>query len=220
MTLTKLAFFTSMILAAAACGGDDDDGTGVGADAASNDESDAADDQIPAVPQLGTQIDRAGRPAISTALVETFNGDSAAKGVARDTYNAAAESDWASFSSVFTPSLAILDALDGNCGNQLLAAAVDDGTRYDALAGILADDQLYVNSAAGECGVYLGLEAEIVGAIPAGDGKCGGRTLGDDIIDRSYSVLAAGILTGVDDTIAADDCPPSESFPFLCAPAS
>lgn len=220
MTLTKLAFFTSMILAAAACGGDDDDDdNSVGADASTETESDAGAEQPPAVPQLGAQIDRAGRPAISTALVETFNGDSAAKGVARDAYNAAAESDWASFSSVFTPSLAILDALDGDCGNQLLAG-VDDGTRYDALAGILADDQLYVNSAAGECGVYLGLEAEIVGALPAGDGKCGGRTLSDDIIDRSYSVLAAGILTGVDDTIAADDCTPSESFPFLCAPSS
>ncbi len=220
-TLTKFAFYTSMVLAAAACGGDDDDGGDVvGADASTTEEVDAAVEENPAMPALGTQIDRAGRPAISTALVETFNGDSAAKGAARDAYNAAGPGEWASFAPDFVGSLAILDALDATCGNQLLA---DDGNvdgRYAALAGILADDQLYVNSASGECGVYLGLEAEIVGAVPAGDGKCGGRTPADDIIDRSYSVLAAGILTGVDDTVAADDCAPSDAFPFLCDPAS
>ena len=40
-------------------------------------------------PALGAQIDRAGRPAITTARIETFNGDSAAKDAARDAYNAA-----------------------------------------------------------------------------------------------------------------------------------
>ncbi len=217
ITITVQAF---LMVALAACGGDDnDDGSNIQADASLPGDPDAAGGPPP-MPNLGTQIDRAGRPAISTALVETFNGDSSAKGAARDAYNAAAKSEWATFASDFVPSLAILDALDADCGNQLLA---DDGNadgRYAALAGILADDQLYVNSASGECGVYLGLEAEIVGAIPAGDGGCGGRMPADDIIDRSYSVLAAGILTGVDDTIAADDCAPSDAFPFLCEPAS
>ena len=117
-------------------------------------------------------------------------------------------------------SLAILDALDAECGNQLLADDDNADGRYAGLAGILADDQLYLNSDSGECGVYLGLEAEVVGAVGAGDGGCGGRTLTDDVIDRSYSVLAAGILTGIDDTITADDCTHSASFPFLCAPSS
>jgi hypothetical protein len=40
----------------------------------------------------------------------------------------------------------------------------------------------------------------------------------DDIIDRSYSVLAAGVLTGVDDTITENDEEFSDEFPFLAAP--
>ncbi len=161
-----------------------------------------------------------GRPAISTATLDTFNGDDASKGVSKDAYNAARPSEWPSFEGQIAGGLAILDALDGNCGNQLLAAVPLDSDRYAGLAGILADDQLYVNSMSGTCGVYLGLEAEVVGALPAGDGGCGGRMPADDIIDRSYSVLAAGVLTGVDDTITADDCSFSATFPFLCAPNS
>jgi hypothetical protein len=174
----------------------------------------------PGTPYLGVQIDRVGRPAIGTALMDTFNGDSASKGSSKDAYNAAGPAAWPSFEGDFATSLAILDSLDTNCGNQLLADDANPNGRYAALAGILADDQLYVNTATGECGVYMGLEAEVVGALNSGEGKCGGRTPADDIIDRSYSVLAAGILTGVDDTIAVDDCTFSESFPFLCAPSS
>jgi len=202
MKISNLFIFASLTLTAAACGGDDDS------------------NETPAAPQLGVQVDRVGRAAISTALIETFNGDDAAKGAAKDSYNAAGQAQWAGFSADFQGNLAILDSLDTNCGNQLLADDTNTDGRYAALAGILADDQLYLNSDSGECGVYLGLEAEVVGAVGAGDGKCGGRTLTDDVIDRSYSVLAAGVLTGIDDTITAGDCTPTSTFPFLCAPAS
>lgn len=180
-------------------------------------DDDVTEDTIPSRPSVGSQIDRTGRPAISTALMQTFNGDDAAKGAAKDAYNAAAPSQWPSFEADFVTSLAILDSLDAKCGNQLLADDANPNGRYAALAGILADDQLYVNTDSGTCGTYLGLEAEVVGALNAGDGGCGGRMPSDDIIDRSYSVLAAGILSGVDDTITADDCATSASFPFLCA---
>jgi len=90
--------------------------------------------------------------------------------------------------------------------------------RYDALASVLADDQLYIFSDRGNCGVYLGAEAEVVGELPPGDGGCGGRTLDDDVIDRSYSVLAAGILTGVDDTITSNDVENLDEFPYLAPP--
>jgi hypothetical protein len=63
--------------------------------------------------QGGVQIDRAGRPAISTALVGTFDGDSTAAGNRKDEYNAAADrSTWQSFGVDIQASLAILDALD------------------------------------------------------------------------------------------------------------
>lgn len=170
-------------------------------------------------PALGVQIDRAGRPAISTALIETFNGDDETKGYNKDLYNAAEPVDWSDFADSMASSLAILDSLDTVCGNQLLANDDDDAGRYATLASILADDQLYVHSARGTCGTYLGLEAEVVGALDEGAGGCGGRLPAEDVIDRSYSVLAAGILTGVDDTIAMDDGDHSGGFPFLAAPS-
>ena len=168
-------------------------------------------------PSLGVQIDRAGRPAISSALVGTFNGDSEAQGATKDAYNAAG-GDWSTFAVEIAGNLAILDSLDAVCGNQLLADDDNEDGRYAALAGILADDQLYVHSERGVCGTYLGLEAEIVGAVAAGDGGCGGRMLDDDVIDRSYSVLAAGILTGVDDLVTANDVENLADFPYLAAP--
>jgi len=152
-------------------------------------------------------------------LIETFNGDDETKGYNKDLYNSAAPAAWAGFSDSIVSSLAILDSLDTVCGNQLLANEDDSEGRYQTLAGILADDQLYVHSERGTCGTYLGLEAEIVGALDEGAGGCGGRLPSEDVIDRSYSVLAAGILTGVDDTISADDASPMGDFPFLATPS-
>lgn len=169
------------------------------------------------MPSLGAQIDRMGRPAINTALNATFESDAAKKDAAKDAYNAAAETSWSSFEGEFKKNLAILDSLDTNCGNQLLAGKGAD--RYATLASVLANDQIFVNTASGVCGVYLGLEGEFVGALKAGEGGCGGRTPLDDVIDRSYSVLAAGILTGVDDTITKDDADHDPTtFPWLAAP--
>jgi hypothetical protein len=173
----------------------------------------------PAPPPLGAQIDRMGRPAINTALNNSFNPDAMSKGKAKDAYNAAAPAKWSTFQDEFEKNLAILDGLDTNCCNQLLAGDQSDGGgRYATLASVLTDDQLYVNTAASECGVYLGVEAEAVKVVPAGGGKCGGRTPKDDVIERSYSVLAAGILTGVDDGITMDDGAQTATFPFLGEP--
>jgi len=167
-------------------------------------------------PELGAQIDRMGRAAIATATIATFNPDADEKGMQKDAYNAAEPEDWSGFEDEMRVNLAILDGLDENCGNQLLADASDP--RYATLASILADDRLYVLSTVGECGVYLGLEGEIAGALEPGEGKCGGRMLDDDVIERSYSLLAAGLLSGVDDTITENDKEDSDEFPFLPKP--
>lgn len=168
-------------------------------------------------PTPGVQIDRMGRPAVATATIATFSSDDVAKGQMKDAYNAAAPASWATYSGEMKKSLAILDSLDGVCGNQLVADQTAE--RYAFLAGVLADDQLYVHSERGECGIYLGLEAEIVGAVGEGEGKCGGRTPTDDVIDRSYSVLAAGVLAGVDDGVTGADANADPNvFPFLGAP--
>jgi hypothetical protein len=214
MNISKIIMTISATALLAACG----------TDAPTSDSTPTPDkpvDQtitIPHRPAIGVQIDRIGRPAISTALNNTFNSDKTAKDAAKDAYAKAGMSEWMSFMDDFMVSLAILDSLDTVCGNQLIADAATD--RYAALAGVLVDDQLYVNSASGECGTYLGLEAEVVGAVPAGAGGCGGRTPADDVIERSYSVLAAGALAGIDDGITADDGEQTKAFPFLGAPNS
>ena len=169
-------------------------------------------------PALGAQIDRAGRPAISTALVATFASTLQERNEARDRYNQASPATWPSFAPEVTTSLGILDALNGVCGDQLLAEA-SGADRYDALADILLDDRLYVNTASGTCGVYLGLEGEVVGALTAGMGGCGGRTPNEDVVERSFSVLAAGALTGIDDLVTGDARDHSATeFPFLAGP--
>jgi len=173
-------------------------------------------DPVPTKPSLGVQIDRMGRAAINTALNQTFQSDKDLKDAEKDRYNRAGPSRWAEYLDGFMASLAILDSLDTVCGNQLIADGAD--TRYAALAGVLVDDQLYIQSASGTCGTYLGLEAEVVGAVPPGAGGCGGRTPSDDVIERSYSVLAAGALAGIDDGIVADDGAQTDTFPFLGAP--
>jgi hypothetical protein len=183
---------------------------------------------FPAPPALGAQIERMGRPAINTALNKVFEGDDAVKGAAKDAWNEAGEAEFASFAGEVRGNLAILDSLDTVCGNQLLACGATpcdntapDPTRYTALAGILADDKLWVNLA-GVCGVvtqtdgYLGVEANAIGV---GNNDCGGRRLPADVIETSYSVLAAGVLEGVDDDITADATKTGgTTFPYLAPP--
>lgn len=216
--LTTILLALGVATAFAACDDDDNNNLDAGADVDTGTNGTPRGADNPPTP--GVQIDRMGRAAINTALNNTFNADSDAKDSAKDAYNADdAPGDWSDYQDDFAGSLAILDSLDTVCGNQLLAGDEAEAGRYSGLAGVLTDDQLYVNTDSGECGTYLGLEAEVVGVLPAGAGGCGGRTPSDDVIERSYSVLAAGALEGVDDTITADDGAQSDEFPFLGPPS-
>ncbi len=203
-------------LACGACTSDD------GADSATNNllpRVDGALGKANPPKALGARIDRAGRPAITAALISTFNPDPAAQSAERDRYNTSGNSNPAFVPTIVT-SLAILDGLDEACGNQLLAGNGDPRGRYAPLANVLVDDQLYVHSQrAGSGSVYLGLEAETVNAINAGQGAGGGRIPGDDVIARSFSVLVAGELSGLDDGVPRDDAVHDQDvFPFLAAP--
>ncbi len=169
-------------------------------------------------PALGTQIDRMGCSAVNTALNATFSADEAAEDAAEDAYNVASADMFSMFTSEIQANLGIYDSLDTVCGNQFNAAAALSADRYAALAGVLADDQLYVNSDASTCTTYLAVEANATGIIPNAD--CGGRTPLYDTIDATYSVLAIGALTGVSDGIAEDENPGHSAtvFPWLAAP--
>jgi hypothetical protein len=193
----------------------DSGGTGGsgGGDGGGGSDGGAGDGGVPAKPALGAQVDRVGRAAVSTALIHTFDSDATAKGAAKDAYNAASmPSQWpAMFKAEIAKNLAIYDSLDRTCGNQLLAGATAAAGRYDALAGVLADDQIYVNTATGTCTQYFGVELGMAG-------DCGGRAPTYDVIDVTYSAVAIGMVSGVTDGVPMDDGTQSNTtFPFLAA---
>lgn len=217
--------FAALLLVGQSCSDDDDgDNGGAAGNAGSGGNSMATGSlgTFPGAlgpanrPQLGPQIDRIGRPAISAALIGTFDADGG-NGI-RDQYNRGSLSD-ETFRETMETSLGILDGLDEDCGNQLTVPGAS-GPRYSALATVLLDDQLYLHSGRTGCApAYLGLEAEVVGALQEGEGQCGGRQPNEDVIETSYSVLAAGALSGVDDGVGPDNPPHlPDVFPFLRPP--
>lgn len=187
---------------------------------------------VPSVPELGAQIDRMGRPAINTAANDTFiylNGntvtpsDSTVRGASQNAYNADAnESAWGTtYTDKIALQLGVLDSLDTNCQNQLLTCGnvnQADGC-YSALAGVLADDRLWVRVDGTDCtattGIYLAVEGNALGIANA---DCGGRRPIDDVIERTYSVVATGTLTGVDDNITAPVGLHPATFPYMATP--
>ena len=63
------------------------------------------------------------------------------------------------------------------------------------------------------------MEADATGVAPNDD--CGGRAPLYDVIDTSYSVLAAGALSGVGDGVpvpTGDKAPSATDFPFFAEP--
>lgn len=171
-------------------------------------------------PKLGPQIDRMGRPAINTALNNAFSNNPEQKDAAKDDWNENSDSSkWAAdYKAEIAGNLAILDSLDTVCGNQLLAGMNAVAGRYDALAGVLADDRLYINADGTACSIYLGVEANFL-MVPGTATDCGGRTFLYDVIDASYTVLASGALDGsIGDTIPVSNAAGGETFPYLIAP--
>ncbi len=201
-------FFTVAALALAACG--DDKGA---PDAPKSIDSPPADAiNIPPPPTPGAQIDRMGRPAVNTALNHTFDVNATAKGSAKDAYNQdGGAGTWSTtYLNEFAKNLAVLDALDTTttqtgCGNQVCYNGQSGGCpggggsamtcpgancSYNFLAGVLADDQLYVDTSKTECKFYLAVEFGVVTGL--GHSTCGGRGIDYDVIDFSYTALAIG----------------------------
>ena len=141
------------------------------------------------------QIDRMGRPAINTALIDLL-----ASTGKKDAYNASANpADWAGqFQAEMAANLAALDTLDGVTGNALLPS--------DTLASVLVDDRLVIDAAIPTCDAYL--------AVELGVAQCGGRTLARDVMDDT---LGAVVGPGVSDNVGNDSTFLAD-FPFLGVP--
>lgn len=179
---------------------------------------------FPDPPALGAQIDRMGRSAITTALIAPIGPLVAGTDQTRkDEYSEASRAAWDEFFAEIRSAIAVYDGLDANCGNQILAgtgvdeADFDTPARYDALAGALTDDRLYLRADSGACSQYFAVELAATGLIPALSGDCGGRTPLYDTVDISYTALSNDLSITVGDGIARDDNPNHsiDLFPFF-----
>ncbi len=164
--------------------------------------ADAYCSDCPAAPTVGAQIDRVGRPAVSTALVRGFDASGAAQ-TDKLAYNRNSDSStWLAPTNLaeFAKNLALIDVLDTaattGCGNQAFYNGNPNGggaataTSYFALATILANDQLFLDTSKAACAFYLAVE---FGAATGNYQTCGGRAPEYDVIDFSYSMLASGV---------------------------
>jgi hypothetical protein len=172
-------------------------------------------DELPPRPALGAPIDRVGRPLTANALIGPIAADEVADR-RKEAYNRAAPPDWPSFEADLEASLGLYDGLDGSCGNQWLAGTTTATGRYHALARLLADDRLWVNSSATICTRYFAVELAAPGTAST---DCGGRTPLYDASNVFRSMLVLGRATGVSDGVDHDDRETSTTeFPFLAAP--
>ncbi len=215
---------TIFALGLALCGvGCDDDTTSMGGGT-----MDMAASEFPAAPTIGTtQLDRMGRAGVNTALTDPFFTVKTDHEMKQDAYNQAPESMWPTFAAQFSVALGVFDGLDGVCGNQPLANAggADGGSdgEYGALAGILANDQLLLDTAVSGCsgaGNYLAVEVGVI--LNQAPASCGGRTPLDSAIDVTYAVLSGDLSGGVTDGVTGDadtaNVAQLTTFPFLGAP--
>jgi hypothetical protein len=195
-------------------------------------------------PELGAQIDRMGRPAINTALIATVEPTVTAPAMKEAYDTAPTPATWANhvlkagapdqtIKLELAKNLALFDALDANsgavgagCGNQALYNS-PAASGYANLAALLADDQLYVDTSKSTCTSYLSLEVEVATSGAIVHTHCGGRTLSHDVIDTTYSLLAAGLagfstdgnLTPlIHDGLVGPHTDISAGFPFLGPP--
>lgn len=162
----------------------------------------------------GERIDRVGRPLTGNALLGPLDPDDVV-GARKERYNRAPQRDWPAFVPDIERTLGLYDAFDGVCGNQWRAASGAKPGRYRALAALLADDRVWVDSRSTRCERFMAVERRD-GA--AGD-DCGGRTPDSDAVDAYRSLLVNGTTHGVDDGVARDDAAHSAvAFPFLAPP--
>ena len=166
------------------------------------------------------QIDRAARPLTGNALLGTLASDELSD-LLKEEYNVATPTTAAAFVPEIEKGLQLYDAFDGTCGNQWLARRdTTSAARYEALAKLLADDRLWVNTESTICTQLFAVELAHLSGESAAATDCGGRTPRYNAANVYRSLLVDGTTTSVNDGVDHDDRNHSETeFPFLAAPA-
>lgn len=164
------------------------------------------------------QLDRVGRPLTKNALLGTLAADDVSDDL-KERYNLATPATSAQFIPEIEKGLALYDGFDGECGNQLLAdREAAPSMRYHALATLLADDRLWVDSASSVCTQLFAVELAHLAGQSALSNDCGGRAPGYDAANIWRSVLVDGTTTSIDDGLHRDEREHSSTvFPFLAA---
>ena len=212
-------------------------------------------DATPAAPTLGPQIDRLGRPAVNTVMNHGFDGNTTTAGAAKDTYNQdSAQGTWpTSYAPAFAVSLGMVDVLDSGltcadgtctpeagggspgdgCGNQAFYKGPTGPTSYLRLAGVMADDELYLDTTKTMADLpshqnYLAVEINVITQGAVNNVTCGGRAPTNDVIDTSYSALSVGLngfkasdgsfKPAIGDGVDPHTDVSNDTFPFLGAP--
>jgi Domain of unknown function (DUF4331) len=165
------------------------------------------------------QIDRAARPLTGNALLGTLASEEVSNRL-KEEYNAATPRTSGRFVPEIEQALALYDAFDGKCGNQLLARGdAPSPGRYRALAQMLADDRLWVNTESTLCLQLFAVELTALAGQRERVIDCGGRTPLYNAANVYRSLLVDGTTASVDDGVDRDDETHSETeFPFLAAP--
>jgi Domain of unknown function (DUF4331) len=165
------------------------------------------------------QLNRVGRPLTKNALLGLFAPDEVGDKL-KEEWNIAIPATSARFIPAIEKGLALYDGFDGKCGNQLLAKPnAVPSIRYRALATLLADDRLWVNSASSVCTQLMAVELSHLTHRSSWKSDCGGRTPNYNASNVWRSLLVNGTTVGFDDGLDHDDHEHSATvFPFLAPP--
>jgi hypothetical protein len=167
----------------------------------------------------GRQLNRAARPLTANALLGRIAAETVSNRL-KEEYNAATPATSARFIPEIEKALELYDGFDGQCGNQLLAnPKAPPATRYRALATLLADDRIWVNSDSTVCTQLFAVELASLAGQSTLANDCGGRTPLYSAANVYRSLLVNGTAVGADDGLEHDEREHSATvFPFLAAP--